>query len=61
MFLWWFLPSLFPAQSRSTEQFPLTSFPILSFAKLEVMDVAVNKPLNSYVREAYENFMIGKA
>ena len=30
-------------------------------SKLEVMDVGVNKPLNSYVREAYENFMIGKA
>ena len=28
-------------------------------SKLEVMDVGVNKPLNSYVREAYENFMIG--
>ena len=27
--------------------------------KLQVMDVGVNKPFKGYVREAYENFMIG--
>ena len=28
-------------------------------SKLQVMDVGVNKPFKGYVREAYENFMIG--
>jgi DDE superfamily endonuclease len=28
-------------------------------SNVQVMDVGVNKPLKSYVREAYENFMIG--
>ena len=28
-------------------------------SRLQVMDVGVNKPFKGYVREAYENFMIG--
>ena len=28
-------------------------------SKLQVMDVGVNKPLMGYVRQAYENLMIG--
>ena len=28
-------------------------------SKLQVMDVGVNKPFKGYVRQAYENFMIG--
>ena len=28
-------------------------------SKLQAMDVGVNKPFKGYVREAYENFMIG--
>ena len=28
-------------------------------SRLQVMDVEVNKPFKGYVREAYENFMIG--
>ena len=29
-------------------------------SRLQVMDVGLNKPFKGYVREAYENFMIGK-
>ena len=28
-------------------------------SRLQVMDVGVNKPFKGYVREAYDNFMIG--
>ena len=30
-------------------------------SKLQVMDVGVNKPFKGYVREAYENLMIGNS
>ena len=37
----------------------MTTFLVALHPKLQVMDMVVNKPFKGYVRQAYENFMVG--